>query len=454
VASLSTFGQPAAPEINHQPTNSVLYVGGNAVFNVTAAGALPPSFQWRFQGLDLPGKTNSSLTVSKAQFTNAGPYSVVVSNDNGLVTSQTAWLSVLPTNVVNLGDRELRFGALSAPIWEGARIDDQSPLLTGDGLSLFYGSTAPGGSGGLDIWMVTRPSLSAPWGTPVNLGPTINSSANDGGPRLSPNGLSLYFVSNRAGGRGSYDIWIATRPTLSAPFGSPVNLGPAINSTADESDPHISADERTLVFTSSRLGGVGANETWMSTRTNATAPWEPARYLPPPINHANDTFPVEISRDGLLLFIKSWRPLTSPSGANVTAAIYVCPRASQDEPFGAPVLIQPILGIGTGGADYCSLSDDGTTLYVGTYRTSFPDWPQVLQMSLTALPQLTAPTRTALGELQFGLLGREGANYEIQFSPDLANWNPWLSTNTSGSVVISDAAAAPEGHRSYRALSH
>jgi hypothetical protein len=263
----------------------------------------------------------------------------------------------------------------------------------------------------------------------------------------------LYFCSNRAGGQGNWDIWVATRPTLSAPFGAPVNLGPAINSNANESDPRISADNRTLVFTSSRLGGAGANEAWMSTRTNAMAPWKPARYLPRPINNADDTFPVEISRDGLLLFLKSWRPLSSPSGANNTHAIYVCRRTSQDEEFGAPVLIQAMLGLAHE-SDYCSLSDDGTTLYVCTYRTGFPSWPQVLQMSLTALPQLTAPTRTALGELQFGLLGREGANYEIQVSPDLGKWNPWLATNITSSVLISDSAPAPEGHRFYRALSH
>src|SRR5262249_25560442 len=151
----------------------------------------------------------------------------------------------------------------------------------------------------------------------------------------------------------------------------------------------------------------------------------------------DDTFPVEISRDGLLLFLKSWRPLSSPSGANPTHAIYVCRRTSQDQPFGAPVLIQPMLGL-PHESNFCSLSDDGTTLYVATHRTGFPNWPQVLQMSLTALPQLTAPTRTALGEFQFGLLGREGANYEIQVSPDLGNWNSWVATNTTGSVLISD----------------
>jgi hypothetical protein len=453
-ATLSGFAQPAAPIILRQPTNQMPYIGATPTFSVVATGAPPPTFQWRFRGLDLQGKTNSSLSVSHAQFTNGGPYSVVVSNDSGVVTSQTAWLSVLPTNVINLGDRELRFGALSAPIWEAARSDDESPSVTGDGLTLFYGSTATNGSGGLDIWMVTRPTLSSPWGTPVNLGPTINSSADDSAPRLSRDGLSLYFHSNRPGGRGGVDIWVATRPTLNAQFGTPVNLGPAINSSGDDGIPVISADNRTLVFYSSRLGGPDQNDIWMSTRTNASAPWEPARYLPTPINHSGDTFAVELSPDGLLLFIKSWRPISDPPGANPVCGLYVCRRSSQDQPFGAPALIRPILGIGSGGVDFSSLSDDGTTLYLGTYRNLYPLWPQLVQIDITSLPRLSIQKGTAPGQFQLELLGREGANYEIQVSPDLSRWNPWLTTNTTGSVLISDAVPAPEGHRFYRALSH
>jgi hypothetical protein len=429
------------------------YLGANTAFSVTATGTPPLSFQWRLRGVDLPGKTLDVLSVSNAQFSNAGPYSVVVTNAGGTVTSDTAWLSLLPTNMVNLGDRELSFGQPSAPVWQAARIDDDPPSLTGDGLTLFYGSSAPGGSGSGDIWMVTRPTLTSPWGTPVNLGPTINSSAYDSGARLSPDGLSLYFGSNRSGGRGDFDIWVATRATLADSFSSPVNLGPAINSSADDFLPIISADNRTLVFGSYRGGPPGAAEVWMSTRTNATAPWEPARYLPAPINHADDTYPVELSRDGLLLFLKSWRPISSPPGADPTHAIYVCRRTSEDQPFGAPVLIQPILGL-PHESDWVSLSDDGTTLYVCTYRTGYPNWPEVRQMSITALPQLTAPTRRASGEFQFDLLGREGASYDIQVSPDLHTWQSRLMTNTSGATQLSDPVPAPEGRRFYRALSH
>jgi len=52
------------------------------------------------------------------------------------------------------------------------------------------------------------------FGTPTNLGPTVNSSARDGRPSISADGLSLYFISNRPGGVGDYDIWVTTRDTI------------------------------------------------------------------------------------------------------------------------------------------------------------------------------------------------------------------------------------------------
>jgi hypothetical protein len=446
------------PVITRQPGNLMRYLGASTNFSVIATGAPPLSFQWRLRGIDLPGNTLSSLSIMNAQFSNAGPYSVVVSDADGAVTSATAWLSVLPTNVVNLGGIELSFGAISTDhIWEAPHMDDQNQALTGDGLTLVYASRATNGYGGLDLWMVTRPTLTSPWSTPDNLGATVNSAADEDTPRLSPDGLSLYFRSNRSGpgARGGFDIWVATRPTPVAPFGLPVNLGPAINSSADEYFPQISADNRTLIFSSSRTGDPGTVEVWMSTRTNALAAWEPAVHLPAPINHAGDTFANELSRDGLLLFLKSWRPITDPPGAPGSAAIYVCWRPNQDQPFGAPVLIRPILPtIASGGADVCSLSDDGTTLSVGTFRAVYPAWPQFHQISITPIPQLIAPTKDGLVEFEFGLLGREGANYEIQVSPDLNTWQSWITTNTAGTTRLSDPVSAPEGRRFYRVLSH
>jgi hypothetical protein len=442
---------PAQPVIATQPAGTNVYVNATARFTVAATGSSVLAYQWEFNGTDLLNQTNASLSVVNVKFTDAGSYSVVVRNAGGAITSQVAGLSVRPQDVVSLGDRELKFGQLSAPIWEAPRIDDEAQSITGDGLTLFYGSKAPGGSGNLDIWMVTRPTVSSPWSAPANLGPTVNSPAIDTGPRLSPDGLSLYFSSTRPGGSGGYDVWVASRSSLSDPFGTPVNLGSAVNSSSHDEFGDISADNRTMVFTSDRPGGFGLLDIWMTTRATANAPWGPAQHLGPAFNTSVYDFPVALSRDGLLLLFKSDRSITE---GNPAAAMFVSRRTSAEQPFGPPVLIRPILNIGSGGVDYSSLSDDGTTLYVGTYRTLYPDWPQLLQISITPLPQLNVPARNALGEFQFELLGREGATYEIETSPDFRAWSPWLTTNTTDSVKLSEPAAAPESRRFYRALSH
>ncbi len=66
------------------------------------------------------------------------------------------------------------------------------------------------------------------WSTPVNLGPNINSASNEVHVSTTHQGLSLYFSSNRSGGFGQADIYVSRRASLTAPWGPPKNLGPTI----------------------------------------------------------------------------------------------------------------------------------------------------------------------------------------------------------------------------------
>jgi len=70
------FGQPIVTSITKQPTNQSTSLGASVTFSVLAAGATPLSYQWRFNGVDLPGKTTSSLVLTNLQLTNAGGYAV------------------------------------------------------------------------------------------------------------------------------------------------------------------------------------------------------------------------------------------------------------------------------------------------------------------------------------------------------------------------------------------
>jgi hypothetical protein len=82
------------PVITAQPQDLAVPLGGRAVLSVTASGAAPLTYQWQYNGADIPGATGASLTVSSMQLENAGDYTVVVSNAGGSVTSNPARLSL------------------------------------------------------------------------------------------------------------------------------------------------------------------------------------------------------------------------------------------------------------------------------------------------------------------------------------------------------------------------
>ena len=90
------------PTIIIQPTNQTLTAGDTAIFNITADGSMPLSYQWRFNGTNLIGATNISLVLSNAQFEQSGNYTVQVTNMFGSITSSNAVLSVVPLSPVIL----------------------------------------------------------------------------------------------------------------------------------------------------------------------------------------------------------------------------------------------------------------------------------------------------------------------------------------------------------------
>jgi hypothetical protein len=84
------------PVITSQPQCGSFGCGSNVSLTVTASGTGPLSYQWRLNGASLAGATNSSVTFSSVQYTNAGLYTVLVSNGAGSVASAPAIVNVLP----------------------------------------------------------------------------------------------------------------------------------------------------------------------------------------------------------------------------------------------------------------------------------------------------------------------------------------------------------------------
>jgi hypothetical protein len=81
------------------------------------------------------------------------------------------------------------------------------PDISADGRVLLFGADQDGGFGDNDIWMRTRGTTDDDWGSPVNLGPTVNGPSWDCEPTLAHDGRTLYFTSDRGGGIGGWDTW-------------------------------------------------------------------------------------------------------------------------------------------------------------------------------------------------------------------------------------------------------
>jgi len=242
--------------------------------------------------------------------------------------------------------------------------NDLTPYIAPDELSLYFSSDRPEGYGSFDIWMSTRATKEDPWSEAVNPGPPINTPDTDWSPCLSPDGCTLYFGSWRVGGMGMDDLWVSTRPTINGPWGEPSNLGPNINTSENDGSPSISSDGLELYFISAfRSGGHGGSDIWMATRETQDSEWGPAVNLGSPVNtECEDSFPM-LSADGLLLFFCSGLVGSArPGTMGFFSDIWMARRPSRDAAWGEPVnLGEPVNSVED--ESFPHLSTDGRTLY-------------------------------------------------------------------------------------------
>jgi regulation of enolase protein 1 (concanavalin A-like superfamily) len=235
-----------------------------------------------------------------------------------------------------------------------------APDISADGMTLYFEALGrPGGLGGCDIWMSRAKTPHQDFSLAVPLPAPVNSPSDESGPCLSDDGLTLYFASNRPGGSGDFDLWVATRETTEGSWSEPVNLGPTVNSRYDDNHPSISADGLTLYFDSRRPGipgQSGCNDIYMTKRATVNDPWgEPE---PLAVNTEEDEYSPEIARDGLTLYYDSHL-----AGRD----IWVTKRAAPDEAWEKGVPLGPPFN--TPGIDTDpSLSDNTTLLYFASDR--------------------------------------------------------------------------------------
>jgi hypothetical protein len=228
--------------------------------------------------------------------------------------------------------------------------NDGCPIESPDGLDLYTATNRPGGYGGIDIWAASRPTKDAAFGAPVNLGPRINSAADDFCPTPIPGGR-LFFVSNRAvaGACGGADIYLARRNPQHG-WSTPANLGCQVNGPLGEAGPsyfeadgtawlyfssgpdiyvaqrqtdgtfglrtpvaelntnaadlrpNVRKDGLEIVFDSDRAGTLGSADLWFSIRASTSEPWSAPVNAGSAVNSPANETRGSFSRDALRLY--------------------------------------------------------------------------------------------------------------------------------------------------------
>ncbi len=201
-------------------------------------------------------------------------------------------------------DRGALFGVLSqvANVNSGAR--DGTPFVTSNGLSLYLFSERAGGLGSRDLMLATRSDTGAAFSAPIFL-TALNSSAYDHEARLSADERSIVFESTRAGGAGGPDLWLAERAATTDAFVSPRNLG-ELNRAGSETGPALSADGLTLMFASDRPGGAGGTDIWRATRSDRASTFGGLQNVSE-LNSNDYEYDVALALDGSEVFFVSTR---------------------------------------------------------------------------------------------------------------------------------------------------
>jgi flagellar motor protein MotB len=176
--------------------------------------------------------------------------------------------------------------------------------ISSDGSYMYFTAcNRPGGLGNCDLYFSAFSN--GKWSEPYNLGRPVNTSHWESTPSISADGRTLFFSSGRPGGFGGKDIWLA-RLNENNKWAEPVNLGSEINTAGNEMSPFIHFDGRTLYFASDGLAGMGGYDLFV-TRMKDDSTWTTPQNLGYPINTFNDEMGLIIESGGKKAYFSSTR---------------------------------------------------------------------------------------------------------------------------------------------------
>jgi peptidoglycan-associated lipoprotein len=276
---------------------------------------------WRERCLDVNSAMGDNFPATLAQneeekflvFTSSRPQS----KDNEIFESYNEGFSDLW--IAKMED-DTTFGPLENM---GKKINskgnDGNPTFTPDGLTMYYSKCNQGKAGyGCSIFMSKYDPLKKAWSKARIVEPlrgqrevVVDSRGKikkvptyDVHPRLSSDGNTLFFVSDRDGGQGRLDIWFATFEGDA--WGAPQNLGERLNTPFDDISPYLSDDGNTLYFASNGRVGFGGIDQFKS--IGGMGKWADPENLGMPLNSTYDDFAGQWSKDDSSAYFTSNRP--------------------------------------------------------------------------------------------------------------------------------------------------
>ncbi len=240
-------------------------------------------------------------------------------------------------------DADGRWGAPTRPRFT-ARWSDADPHIAPDGRTVFFISNraGPGEAGpqaNYDIWYATL-EADGEWGEARRVPPPIATRGVDEfSPSVAANG-DLYFGSDRPGGRGGFDLWVARR--VNDAYQAPENLGDSVNTKGSEVEPWIAPDASYLIFSATkRADSLGRYDLYLSRRERGV--WQGSQRLGHGVNTPGYDFNQSVSPDGAWLYFSSTRPHPGPLG----------------ERFDSPRNDGAVAGIGNGKGDIYRIATSG-----------------------------------------------------------------------------------------------
>ncbi len=200
------------------------------------------------------------------------------------------------------------------PLPFSGKYKDLEPFLSPDGLRLYYASNRPLTSDqdkpkDFDLWYSERTSQDKPWQQPINMGSPINTEHDEYYPCLTNNN-NLYFTSTGHGSIGEDDIFISQ--WQSGQYQTPVSLPESINTAGAEYNAYISPDEDFIIFGAfKRADAVGGGDLYISFR-DENLQWQPAKILSADINSPSmDYSPFVDLKNSILYFTSNRRTIST-----------------------------------------------------------------------------------------------------------------------------------------------